>query len=138
MAVSVGGVLVTESRRSPEGARVAEVFKALRREAHLTQEDAADRVKLTLAGYRPYEQGRRRLRTEQIALFADAFGISVDALTERLGLKSPSPQDRRYSADCEQLMAELEGESPEIAASVIRMLRESLSIARMARLAREN
>lgn len=77
------------SRVTPEGQRIARVFKELRREARLTQEEAAERVGLTLAGYRPYEQGKRQLRTEQFSTFARAFGVPPSVLTERLRL-SPS------------------------------------------------
>jgi transcriptional regulator with XRE-family HTH domain len=73
-------------RHTLDGPKVAAVFKAIRTEQHLTQEEAAREAGLTLSGYRPYEQGKRQLRTAQIPTFAKAFGVSVEALSARLGL----------------------------------------------------
>lgn len=79
------------SRVTPEGQRIAQVFKELRSEARLTQEEAAERAGLTLAGYRPYEQGKRQLRTEQFKTFADAFGVPTSVLADRLRLTPAEP-----------------------------------------------
>lgn len=84
MAICVAEFVL--AARTPEGLRIAAVFKDLRRSAELTQEEVAERAGLTLAGYRPYEQGKRQLRTEQITVFADAFGVPRSMLAERLHL----------------------------------------------------
>jgi len=77
---------ITLAAKTPEGLRIAAVFKELRESAGLTQEQAAERAGLTLAGYRPYEQGKRQMRTEQIGVFAEAFSVSRSTLAERLGV----------------------------------------------------
>lgn len=91
MAVCVAEM--TLAARTPEGLRIAAVFKQLREDASLTQEQVAERAGLTLAGYRPYEQGKRQMRTEQIEVFAKAFGVSRSILAERLRLADPDAGD---------------------------------------------
>ena len=91
MAVCVAEI--TLAARTPEGLRIAAVFKQLREMSGLTQEQVAERAGLTLAGYRPYEQGKRQMRTEQIAVFAEAFGVPRTMLAERLHLADPDVGD---------------------------------------------
>ena len=72
---------------SPQRRQVASVLKELRQAAKLSQEELAPRVGLTLAGYRPYEQGRRDLSMEQLPVFAEALAVSRHELAARLGLE---------------------------------------------------
>ncbi len=121
-----------QQQPTPEGLRVADVFKRLRADAKLTQEDVAREIDLTLSGYRPYEQGKRQLRIEQIPTFAKAFGISVESLSAHLGLKDADVQQLRISA-CAELMSQLDGEPPEVIETVMRFWRESVEFAKMRR-----
>lgn len=49
---------------------------ALRNDAGLTQEQAADAMGMSLGGYRKLEYGERRLKAEQITAAARAFNVS--------------------------------------------------------------
>ncbi len=126
-----------QQQPTPEGLRVAEVFKTLRRDASMTQEDVAREVDLTLSGYRPYEQGRRQLRIEQLPTFARAFRVSVDHLAAHLGLNATDQRQMRM-AECADILTQLDGEPPEIIDGVMQMLRTSVAIAKNRRLVREN
>lgn len=105
-------------RATPEGLRIAAVFKELRQAAGLTQEDAARLVGLTLSGYRTYEQGKRQLRLEQLPTFAGAFHVSEAELAHRLGLGQP-PAD---PDNLRPLLSRYFG--PDEAGTVDHMLRE--------------
>lgn len=115
---------------TPEGLLVAKVFKRLRTDADLTQEEVARRVDLTLSGYRPYEQGKRQLRIEQVATFARAFKVSTETLSAHLGLASVSSQEARV-AECADLMRQLEGEPPAVVETVLRWWRDSIQITKL-------
>lgn len=121
--------LARQQQPTPEGLQIAGVFKKLRTEAGLTQEDVARKIDLTLSGYRPYEQGRRQLRTEQIPLFARAFKVSVESLAVHLGLSAADVQQVRVS-ECTELMSQLDGEPPEVIETVMRFWRESIELAK--------
>ncbi len=122
---------------TPEGLRVARVFRALREEAGLTQEDIARRIDLTLSGYRPYEQGRRQLRLEQVPTFARAFGVTPEMLAARLGLPGSTLREARV-AEGVDLIEQLADEPPEVADTLLKWWRESLEIQRRLRLGRDN
>lgn len=122
---------------TPEGLLVAEVFRALRLATGFTQEEMAREVNLTLSGYRPYEQGKRQLRIEQIPTFAKAFRVSVETLSARLGLSSADAQQARIS-ECADLMRQLEGEPPAVIETVMRWWRDSIQIAKLHQQARDN
>lgn len=126
-----------DTQPTPEGRQIADAFKKLRSEAGMTQEDVARKIDMTLSGYRPYEQGRRQLRTEQIPMFARAFRVSVEHLSASLGLSTAATHDIRI-AECADILGQLEGEPPEVADTILRWLRESVEIARMSRLGRTN
>lgn len=91
---------------SPERQRVAEVLRVLRQGLGLSQEAMAQRVGLSYAGYRPYEQGRRELSMEQIPVFADALEITRPELASRLGL-SQVELHSVYAAEFEQLIEQV-------------------------------
>lgn len=138
MAVSYDvGSIVAQSRPTPEGLRLAGIFRALRADASLTQEEVARRVGLTLSGYRGYEQGKRQFRTEQMPVFAAAFEVSVDALAARLGLHGANIREI-HVAECADIMGELADEPPEVAATVMNWLRESVNLIKMRRTRRDN
>lgn len=113
---------------TPEGRRIAQVFRALRIAAGLTQEEAARRAGLTLAGYRPYEQGKRGgLRLDQVPRFAAAFGVSVELLSERLGLPGASLREV-YAADLNDLATQLHDLPAETADTLLEFFRHSIEI----------
>jgi transcriptional regulator with XRE-family HTH domain len=122
---------------TPEGQKVADVFKALRADADITQEEAARRVDLTLSGYRPYEQGRRQLRIEQLPTFARAFGVSTDRLSAELGLANVTSRQLRL-AQCADILGRLDDQPPEITDTILQWLRESVNIALIGRQGRTN
>lgn len=129
------GVTLTAPSSSPDGKRVAQVFKEVRADRGITQEEAARRAGLTLAGYRPYEQGRRQLRLEQLPMFAKAFGISVDALAARLGIGGAGLRELQF-AECAEILSELADEPPEVTRTILSWLRQSIAIAKLGRPAR--
>lgn len=129
---------VSESKRTPEGQRVADALRELRMAAKQTQEDTARMVNLTLAGYRPYEQGKRTLKLDQVNMFAAAFGVSPESLAARVGLRHTDSRTMSFSADFEIFQHQLAALPPELATSLLDMWRASLAIAAEARKLREN
>jgi len=129
--------------RTEDGAKVAEALRSLRIASGFTQEQAAQRVGLTLSGYRNYEQGRRYLRVDQLERFATAFGVTPESLASRIGLSSTptlaeDAHTLSFSADLEIFQHQLAALPPELAASLLEMWRSSLVMAQQARKLREN
>lgn len=112
---------------SSERQRIAQAFRELRAERGLTQEQLAHRAGLTLSGYRPYESGRRYLRGDQLARFAEAFGVSTDALRQKLGYGAGSLREVQL-ATCQEILAELEGMTPQQSKTILEWLRYSLRV----------
>ena len=96
----------------------------------------ARRANLTLAGYRPYEQGRRQLRLEQLPTFAKAFSMSVDALAVRLGLGRSTLRELQY-AECADILSQLADEPPEVTQIILNWLRQAVEIVKMGRATRD-
>lgn len=95
--------VLVPSHPSPQRRLVADVLRELRRQANLSQEEFAPRVGLSLAGYRPYEQGKRDLSGEQLPVFAEALQVSRAELAARLGLAAPEI-DTIYAAEVQELL----------------------------------
>lgn len=138
MTTLMGWQPMARSPRSPEGEKVAEALRSLRASSGLTQEQAAQRVGLTLSGYRNYEQARRHLRVDQLERFALAFGVSPESLANRIGLSSTDSRTMSFSADLEVFQHQLDALPPDLAASLVDMWRSSLAMAHQARKLREN
>jgi transcriptional regulator with XRE-family HTH domain len=118
---------------------VADMLRDLRKRADVTQEDLARRLSMTLSGYRPYEQGRRNLKIEQIPLFASALGVPISTITSMLWPEEPRLVETRYSHDWDELQAQTEHLPPEIREQVLRSFRESIAMLNQASaLARRN
>lgn len=124
-------------RVTDEGRRLAAVLREVRREQGLTQAHVAEAWGMSVDGYRPYEAGRRQLRTSALPSLAAALGVSPADLAARLGLHGSNVQDIRMS-ECQDLMAQLEGEPPEVFDAVMRMWRTSIELAKMGQLVRDN
>jgi transcriptional regulator with XRE-family HTH domain len=112
------------------GKRVAD----RRIELHLEQEDLADRAGLSRAYISRLENGivknPKVFDLEQVAL---ALGLPLTALV--------GPEDGGQEiriAECADILAELDGEPPEVINGVMTMLRTSVAIRKARRLARDN
>lgn len=97
-------------RPSQQRRLVADVLRELRNQAGISQEDLAPRVGLTLAGYRPYEQGKRDLSGEQIPVFAEALQVSRAELAARLGLGAPEIRSV-YAAEVTELLSKVDDDA---------------------------
>lgn len=77
--------------------KIAQSLTAARKKAGFrSAREFAESVKMTPSTYMGYENGRRKLTVENACLFADALGISLDALVGRdfeSNFKSPKEQD---------------------------------------------
>jgi transcriptional regulator with XRE-family HTH domain len=121
------------SRVTDEGRHVAAVLRAIRAERGLTQAQVAKQWGMTVDGYRPYEAGRRQLRTGALPGLAAALGITASDLSSRLGLHDVTLREIRV-AECADIMSQLADEPPEVSETILRWLRESVNIAKMRRL----
>lgn len=111
------------------GRRVFTAREGLR----LNQEDFADRAGLSRAYISRLERGLVPNPTiSDLQRVATAAGVPITDLI------LPDDAGRRYSTDLNEIAAELEGEPPEVAESITRMLRISLEIAKASRLAQQN
>ena len=72
------------SRKSAEGARRGRQLADLRRERGLTQARLAERLDLSVEGYRMYEKGYTRVRADNLPRWARALNMPVPALAARL------------------------------------------------------
>jgi transcriptional regulator with XRE-family HTH domain len=125
-----------------EGLRVAAALRTLRRSRGLTQRQVAENWGISLDGYRPWEQGKRRLRVSQLGDVAKALTVSEGDLRRALGMTDdPGPLpplvERRFSADLESVMREVEELPDDVARRVIRSFKVSLEIADLSRRAPE-
>lgn len=68
-----------------------ERLKLLREKAGWTQEELAEKIKVSDATINRYEKGTRRPDMDILELFADIFGVSVDYLLGRTTYQQPSP-----------------------------------------------
>lgn len=64
-----------------------------RNKANMTQQEAADRLEMTLQGYQYYEYGKRDIKASLIRKMSDIFGVSAAYL---LGLTNDEEQEREY------------------------------------------
>jgi transcriptional regulator with XRE-family HTH domain len=72
------------SRKSAEGARRGRQLAGLRRERGLTQAQLAERLGLSVEGYRMYEKGYTRVRADNLPRWARALNMPAPALAARL------------------------------------------------------
>lgn len=113
------------SRPSTERQRVATVLKDLRQKAGISQEELAPRVGLTLAGYRPYERGKRDLSFEQVPVFAGALNVTAAELLTLIGLPGMSLR----SVHAAEAGALVEQAPPPVAEEMLAVLRSMTRIA---------
>jgi transcriptional regulator with XRE-family HTH domain len=120
------------SRITDEGRRLAAVLRQIRTERGLTQIQVARNWGMSVDGYRPYEAGRRQLRTGALPGLASALGVSTSDLSARLGLHGVTLREIR-AAECQDIMGQLADEPPEVTETILRWLRESVQIAKLQR-----
>lgn len=117
------------SRHEPRYKQIADMLRALRTERRITQEELARRMDMTLSGYRPYEQGKRNLKIEQIPQFAAALGVPISEIAGRLWPEDVKLVETRVSTDLATAMAQVAHLPPEQQERILRGLRNSLEIA---------
>jgi transcriptional regulator with XRE-family HTH domain len=74
------------SRKSAETARMGRQLAGLRKERGLTQAQLAERLGLSLEGYRMYEKGYTRVRADNLPRWARALNLPAPALAARLDI----------------------------------------------------
>lgn len=126
MAVAISEVILLPSRpqhrRSPDlqyGARVA----SLRHDANLTQEQIAARLDLSKDGYRMYEKGYSRVRSDDVEKWARALNMPIPEVASRLEipLYTVSPD----TSDLRQLVATTLGpDNAEMVEAAVQLLAE--------------
>lgn len=85
-----------------------ERLKMLREKAGWTQEELAEKIKVSDVTINRYEKGTRRPDMDILELFADIFGVSVDYLLGRTTYQQPSPKHyviRDSSTSCPTIAA---------------------------------
>lgn len=88
MAVAVAEVVAAvASRKTDEGVRMGLELEALRRERGLTQQEVADRLPMSLEGYRNYAKGYGRISRNTLPKWARALDIPAPELAKRLGIE---------------------------------------------------
>ena len=136
MAIAVAEVFVPK-QVDPLSKQYGEALRALRQEKRLKHRELAESLGIAESTYRAYEQGYRRIRLDQIQGFAEAYGISQEELSARLGLGTANVRELRV-AECAELMRELDHQPPEVAETLLRWFRESIALHRRRRLESEN
>jgi transcriptional regulator with XRE-family HTH domain len=74
------------SRKSAETARMGRQLSGLRKERGLTQAQLAERLGLSVEGYRMYEKGYTRVRADNLSRWARALNLPAPALAVRLDI----------------------------------------------------
>lgn len=69
-----------------------ERIRNLREDRDLTQLELAAVLNCTQVCYSNYENGKRGIPTEALVALADFYGVSVDYLLGRTGVKKPYPK----------------------------------------------
>ncbi len=113
--MTIGSTILTEPARPDRivGLRL----RSLREERGKTQREVGEKLGLTEAGYRYYESGRTQIRVTDLPSLAEAMGVSVGYLTERLGITPPDQDD----PTADDVLARVERSSelqPEIKAAI--------------------
>jgi hypothetical protein len=112
-----------------DGGRQADALSKLQDAAGLEATEAAQKVALSYPQYNRYLWGKLPLRTDQFKLFADAYGVTVAALTCALGLLDDAPDPTlRFSLDPEEFQRQVKDLEPELRDQAIRSMQESLAV----------
>lgn len=136
-------VVIDEGTMASAAERIGHQIKALRTDRSLTQEDLSARFgtlghSVSSKTISSWETGRTPLPLTMLAPLAEALKMDAGHLGQRLGLcGAPSPRDLHF-AEGADILTELADEPPEVAETILRWLRDSVQIAKTARLARTN
>lgn len=94
MAIAVAEVMaVVASRKTEDGVRMGLELEVIRRERDLTQQQVADRLPMTLEGYRNYAKGYGRVNRNTLPKWAKALDLPAAELARRLGIELISEPD---------------------------------------------
>lgn len=100
-------------------------LRRLREDQSLTQQQVADRMDMTEAGYRHYESGRSSPSADDLPQLAQALGVSVRYLMERLGFIEFEGPERTIEAITRNVQ-----DSPEIREDIKQFLVDLLQRSR--------
>lgn len=81
----------------PEAREIGRRLRAFRIDLDLSAPEMAKRLGMSPGNYGHYEAGRNRLGAIDLPRFAEALGVSTQALTDRLRLTKP-PESREETA----------------------------------------
>lgn len=137
MTVSHGAVALTRS--------VGDQLRRLREQTDLTQAMLAARLQAagmdkgsSAKTVSAWERGETPLPLMAIWYLAEAFRMEPATLARRLGICGPTDLQTTYIAEGADILASLQDEPPDIVAMLVTSFRQSVDIARAARLARNN
>ncbi|MCD8327669.1 MAG: helix-turn-helix transcriptional regulator [Ruminococcus sp.] len=88
----------------------AELLISLRRQNNYSMQQVADKIGMSLSGYRKYEYGQREVSSQILVELADLYGVSTDYL---LGRGSEEETNDTEKDTIEQLVDELDMSSLE-------------------------
>ena len=84
-------------------------IRLLRKEAGLTQREAADRIGVTYRTYQNYEAGASLPSGTVLARISSLFGVSMDLLTDKTDTKIKAAEDPALRALLEEMQALFSG-----------------------------
>ena len=86
MALAVAEVVKSvASRKTEDGVRMGLELERVRREQDLTQQQLAERLPMTVEGYRNYAKGYGRVTRNTLPKWAKALNVPIADLARRLG-----------------------------------------------------
>jgi transcriptional regulator with XRE-family HTH domain len=113
-------------------------LRAVREERGLRQVDVAVNLEMSAGGYSSIERGVARMFVADVPRYAEAMGVEVGYLSQRLGLHGESDPNETRAAECASLLAQLKDEPAEIVEEVLRLFRISIGLATARRSAQRN
>lgn len=77
-------VVLSPRKVYPENQRIGRLLRSVRIAYGVKAEQMAQQLSMSVENYRHYEAGRNRLSALDLPRFAEALGVSTQALTDRL------------------------------------------------------
>lgn len=100
-------VVLSPRKVYPENQQIGRLLRSVRIERGIKAEQMAERLAMSAENYRHYEAGRNKLSALDLPRFANALGISAQALTDRLQITGAPAQPEQPPGPTTHAMTEL-------------------------------
>lgn len=121
----------------PLSRRYGARLRVVRKTQGLRQVDVAARLEMSAGGYSSVERGYARMFVSDLERYAAALGVELAYLARKLGLCDDTARDIKV-AEGADLLSQLSAEAPDLAESILDVLRKAREIGRTNQQVRTN